>query len=268
MPRFGLGLGIDALPGKQDPDASSFISRAGITSPAQKVAVNNLATGLKAYGLWTLCTSIFPMVGGTAGAHSQDLKGTARSITWVNGPTHNAQGVKGNGTTQYGYVTNSIGSYTTNGHMAAYHTTAPTTAGDYRDSMGLGGHLGAAEYWILQPVNNDCEYFSGALASAVAGIGVNPTVGLFAFHRLSSTGLYAFKNTTNVAISVVADSAVYPPQLLGILCRNQDNVGGTPLEHSDATLGFVSYGLAMNPTQHTNFYNLIQAFQTALGRAV
>jgi hypothetical protein len=89
-----------------DPDAQAFITAAGITDPTQQVAIDNLVIGLKADGIWTNMTAIYPFVGGTATTHKYNLKDprdldAAYRLAFSGGWTHNSNGITGNGVNTY-----------------------------------------------------------------------------------------------------------------------------------------------------------------------
>jgi hypothetical protein len=57
-----------------DTDAQSFITAASLTDTTQTNAVNDLVLDLKAAGLWTKISTLYPMVGGNATSHKFNLK--------------------------------------------------------------------------------------------------------------------------------------------------------------------------------------------------
>jgi hypothetical protein len=103
-----------------DANAQAFITAANITDATQQTAINNLVVGLKADGLWTGMTAIYPFVGGTATTHKWNLKDprdldVAYRLSFNGGWTHNSNGITGNGTNAYAETFNnsafSFGAY-------------------------------------------------------------------------------------------------------------------------------------------------------------
>jgi hypothetical protein len=89
-----------------DANAQAFITAAGITDSTQQSAIDNLVIGLKADGIWTNMTAIYPFVGGTATTHKYNLKDprdldVAYRLAFSGGWTHNANGITGNGVNTY-----------------------------------------------------------------------------------------------------------------------------------------------------------------------
>ena len=100
---IGIGIGIPFYKaGGFDPDASAFITAAGITDQTQKTAINQLVIDLKSGGLWNKMKAIYPFVGGTASAHKFNLKDprdldAAFRLSFNGGWTHSATGALPNG---------------------------------------------------------------------------------------------------------------------------------------------------------------------------
>lgn len=266
MTGLGIGLGMDKIPVGFDPDAISFFTRAGITNPAQMGAVNTLVGDLKASNVWNKLIGIYPIVGGTAASHSQNLRSNTCPIFWVNGPTHNAFGVTGNGTTQYGYFSDTLTNYPRYGHMSVYLNAPASTAGFYRDYIGFGNEAGDGFYFIIQGVNVNLEFISGSVATGATTGAVNPLQGIIALNRRSDTELVGYKNSTVVATNVAADLNPVPLTLeMGFMCRMES---GGPFEISDGTFAFAAFGNALSHTESIAYYNAVQRFETSLGRSI
>ena len=125
---FGFGTGIAKKAGgvSYDADASAFFTAASITDTTQKSAVNQLVVDLKGYGIWTKCSAIYPIVGGTAGSHAVNLKtpGTY-NLTFATGMTHSSTGMVSNGSSGYAntYLNGNTVLSATSNHMSFYSGT-------------------------------------------------------------------------------------------------------------------------------------------------
>lgn len=108
-----MNIIISAITGAQgsgtpsDPDASLFITNAGITDPTQQSAITAMVISFKNAGLWTTAKAIYPYVGGTATTNKYNLKDprdldAAYRIVFAGGVTHNSGGVTFNGTSGIG----------------------------------------------------------------------------------------------------------------------------------------------------------------------
>lgn len=119
-----------------DTDADGYFTRASITDDTQKSAVNQLTRMHKASGVWTKIDFCYPYVGGTGPKHSHNLKSASYQLTWAGTPTHNANGITGNGTDAYGdtgFVPSTAGgNWTLNSaHLFVYcGTQTPTDTKD------------------------------------------------------------------------------------------------------------------------------------------
>ena len=111
-----------------DPDAQAFITAAGITDNTQKTAINTLVLDMKGFGIWTKMKAIYPFVGGTASSHKFNLKNpldtnAAFRLSFIGGWTHDANGIKANGTNGYAdtfFVPSVQYSVIDNAHISIY----------------------------------------------------------------------------------------------------------------------------------------------------
>ena len=83
-----------------DADAQAFFAAATVTDATQQAAVNTFVTARKAHGTWTSADRIAVFVGGNSTAHSKYLKGSG-TISFTGAPTHSANGVAFNGSSQF-----------------------------------------------------------------------------------------------------------------------------------------------------------------------
>jgi len=90
-----------------DQDAQDFLTRASITDPVARSAINELVNQLKAGGVWPLHYAIYPFVGDNSEAHRQNLVSGAYPINWQ-GTTHSIHGVTFDGIAAYGDTTYNI----------------------------------------------------------------------------------------------------------------------------------------------------------------
>lgn len=98
------------LEGTLEAETLTYIEDAGITDRGEIAAVNQLVKDLKGTGsttnntdVWSDMNAIYPVSPTSLDAAKYNLKDTTSyNITWANSPTHSADGVVGNGSTQYG----------------------------------------------------------------------------------------------------------------------------------------------------------------------
>lgn len=251
-----------------DPDAQAFITAAGITDPVQESAINQLVLDLKNYNLWSKMVAIYPMVGGTASAHSYNLKDTAQyQITWNGTLTHNFDGVKSNGSTGYGatgIIPNSVLSLD-NVHISSY---ASNVVQENTLDMGVSTN-GSQDHRLAYSRSYGGTTFWGANQNgwntATVIPGMLPIIGHQVVSRTGSAGadakLYLNSNlmqTGSTSSSALSDKEIY-------ICAY--NFGGSLNGVSTSTFSFFSVGEGLDSTETTNFYTAVQNFQVALSEA-
>jgi hypothetical protein len=94
---------------RTDPDATAYITAAGITDPTEQAAVIQLVSDLKGTGsttnntdVWSDSDRIYPISPTSLTAAKYNLKDPTKNITWYNTPTHATTGVAGNLLDTYG----------------------------------------------------------------------------------------------------------------------------------------------------------------------
>lgn len=85
-----------------DASATAFSNAAGLVDTTQRTAINTLVKDLKRFGLWSKIKAFYPFVGGSATSHKYNLvdprdTDDAYRLTFSGGWTHNANGIKSNG---------------------------------------------------------------------------------------------------------------------------------------------------------------------------
>jgi hypothetical protein len=258
-----------------DPDAQAFITAAGITNPTQQSAIDALVVGLKADGLWTSMTAIYPFVGGTATSHKYNLKDprdldAAYRLTFYGGWVHNSNGIIGN------YFNTYADTYLINynlGQMGVY-----TLSGD---NLVYGGRY-AVDYQY------DTLYFFPNIS-----LYADPGYAISFFANSTDNNNYMFNYDGYTGLTTISGGDGTSKQYHnGNLVSNIDPVTANPSPlpvslwfgsthtgynlndptypiYSNAThaFGFIS-SATFNSTQNTNLYNRIQTYQSTLGRAV
>jgi hypothetical protein len=261
MLSLGVSLASSNPVGGYDDDAligiAAVEAAGGTLTEAEKSACDTFIRGLKTQAIWSKCAALYLLVGGTESSNSVNWKtpGTF-DIAWVNGPTHDGNGVTGDGSSTYGETGMDMGTVCpqNDAHISAYcRTAAPTNAllgaidsGSSRMVISCGSNL--AEGWI-----NDSTVLNSAGT-------------LSAFHLLSRTASNARfiqRNATQVT-STTASVATVPYEMT-VLAQNED---GTATSFTDANLAFVSVGTGITTTQGLAFNTLVAALQTAFGRNV
>jgi hypothetical protein len=266
----------------EDSDAHAFVTAAGITSTTQANAINTLVTALKAAGIWTKMKAIYPFVGGTAESHKFNLKDprdadAAFRLTFSGGMTHSSTGVLFGGVNGYADTFFRPGSNydntTWNAHMSFYsrsNVEAPTTNW-LSGGFGVDSDYAAAAYFVLIVNRKGTRTIDGRLIGtqwASYTSALDDSRGLFMINKQSEALLKLTKNTTLLAQNTTSSWSVNKPGdklYLGAVNGSQSYSG---LNYDNKEYAFATIGSGLTDAEATAFYNAVQAYQTALGRAV
>lgn len=268
--KYSNTISLTTLP--FDVDAQAFFNRVttagGTLSTTERLAINTLVLQMKADGTWTKAKAIYPMVGSSAAACSQNLKSSSYTGTFSSGWTFSATGAKPNGTSAYMDTNfNCFNELTLhNNNISIYsRTDVKENSSDY------GSYTSAFSVMGINIRYNDSPSGTIYVANQREGgstdiILPNPnSLGFYQSNRTSSTLLKAFKNTTTLGTNTTLNNGVYPNRnvFLGAL-----NFSGTPNFFASRETAFFSIGEGLSDTEAINYYNSVQAFQTTLGRQV
>jgi hypothetical protein len=253
---------IEATPAF-DPDAADFFIATGITDPVQKDAVNTLVVSLKSESLWTKIVALYPFIGGTANAHSYNLRDrSAYQITWSGTVTHDANGITGDGLTGYG-DTGLLGSSltSTDSHLALYSRTllaaalpdAGASTDDDATIFDLWCFTVGGDRVISRSFNGTFLINAGASAG---GLITTTRSGTTHTNYRNGSALGSNSNSANASTGV---PSIY------VLSYNKSD---TPQTFATTNLAMMSIGRSFSAGDVTAFNSLVQAFQTALGRNV
>ena len=256
-----------------DADAQTFITSASLSTAQHKAAIVNLVAGLKASNvagtgtLWSKAYALYPFVGGTASAHSYNLRNTAsyqitNSGTWTTGVTHNANGITGDGTTGFGdtnFNFNAVSAINSASSYVYCRTQTLTTGTYFYQASGpsrptWGMEVSGASVRVQGP--------NSASANTVSRSAGSDFRKHLAINRSASNAvqLYvneAFSTSSNASTGAVSDDFFILTQ----------NYGGTAGGFTTANLAFAWFGQSLTEAEWTEFRNIVTSYQTALGRA-
>lgn len=267
---FNLGL---RMAGGFDSDAltafAAVESAGGSLTGAQKAAANAFIIGLKTEGIWTNIKMMYLMLGGTSGAHAVNWRNPAAfSVTWVNSPTHDANGVTGSVTAygDTGFNPNTQGmAQRPHGHFSYYRSVSNS------GNRGLGGcadGTGAMYAYVSNITHKfSARYENNAFFQSVAAGNsgcsvyqryfINPD----AYHQIFRNGASDGGPFTNANSGAVPNYSVY-------LCAYNGAGTATYMTANQTLCAFGMFSDTWTATQQANFYTLMQALQTAFGRNV
>ena len=249
-----------------DADAQAFITATGI-SGTNATATNKLVIDLKAANIWTKMKAVYPMVGGTATTCKYNLKdprdlNAAFRLNFVGGWTPSATGMTPNGVNAYAdtFFAPNIETDGTS-HYSFYSRTNVAASAVVFGCNSVGPNY---YYTTLNPRNlsNQC---TNAINENTGEVFPNSSsLGLFTLNRQNANDYDVWINSTkqiNTTKLALGRSAfkIY----LGAL-----NGAGTASNFSTNECAFFTAGLPLTDAEALAFYNIVQTFQTTLGRQV
>jgi hypothetical protein len=251
-----------------DPDAEAFLLAASITDATITSASNNLVLSLKADSIWTKMIAIYPFVGGTALTHKFNLKNPADSdaafrLTFVGSPTHDSDGIQGNGSSQYANTHLSPSLLNNDSNFSAYYSR--TTGSQNGVEYGARRQSDQNSFFTLSSAVGG----SGSLrnnTSASTSVPSNTiTDGYIAQGRTSISNIFFQRKTTvtNYTLNRTFTGSSLPIYLMAL---NDDTSGVT--FYSTRQFAFFCFGEDIDTTDSNNLKTIIDTFQTALSRNV
>jgi hypothetical protein len=251
---------------KVDANATAFLQVTGITDPVISSAINTLCIQLKQAGLWNSIYMLKPYVGGTSVTHSYNLVNTALyQSAYLGGVTHNANGVTYNGTNGYqnhNFNPNTVGINKNSFAYSFYSSTQTFGTGTRPLGIRINTNSAPSDFWVYQ--SSGSFFFS---VWDVTPTGVNSNfLGLKTFQRISNTVKNDYRNGVLIANSSVNSDALALPNFNLPEGAMQDTSSITGYTAFNSRMSCIS--LSRTAAEELTFYNIIQQFQTTLGRQV
>lgn len=246
-----------------DTDALAFITAANITDTTQKNAVNYLTASLKSYNLWNKCKAIYPIVGNNAISHKYNLKDprdldAAFRLQFVNGWTHSSTGALPSGTDGYAntFINPSSLLSINSAHFSKYNRN--------NDLIGtkIDGCYDVINDKFMQQNYSNGNGILGDL-STIASYTPSNSIGLFTTSRSASNLVKVYKNSTQISTNTTI-AAGLPNINIYIGARNERYT--LPTFHNSYECAFASIGDSLSDVDVINLSNIVQNFNTILGR--
>lgn len=260
-----------------DYDALSFISAAGITNQTQVLAIHNLVNSLKIANVWSKMKAIYPFVGGTASTHKWNLKdprdlNAAFRLVFYGGSvgwTHSSNGALPDGTSGYADTFFNPRNNLTNAeliHMSYYSRT--NSAYSIEVVMGCSDSSGGTALLVRRStdiggIQHDVQTGN---ATYISGTGTVTNGSGFFLGVQTSTDIRFLRNNTSVTLTKTANRNVdRQNQSMFLGAKSQI---GTADNFTNKQVAFASIGTTLTPQNETDLYNIVQQYQTLLGRQV
>jgi hypothetical protein len=249
--------------------ADIYLSR--LTNPptgAQETAVIQFFTDMVDAGIFQGSHKIELAIGGNAADHAWNARypfdnNHSMKSEYIGSPTHDANGVSLNGTTQV-VRTNA---YTR--HLNDYDKQISI----YKRNTNFGGVvINAGNLNTAQGFGFVEDAAGGRTRFYAEGVGIGPYAtgvnGLWSLSRESSTVIRYRRNGVNDTLSPYTGVAVYNKVSAEITIGAEMSQSLTFAAFNNLNYSYFRVGNALTDSQETNHYNIVQALQTALGRQI
>ena len=261
---------------RYDADTQAYLDATGL-DVSYAPALDALVSSLKANGLWSKMTAIYPMIGGTANLHQWNLKDprdadAAYRLTFHDGPSTTNSTALGYRPSAQGQMVD-VGGYAdthltpsteladVNSTHLAYYSLAEVPPGDRCELGCYNWSGGGSRFHIIACYNGNAFYFGMGEEGATYTLTPSST-GLFVTTRTAADRTAAFRNGTLLTTSSAPPTNGLPnfPVWVGGI----DAYRG----RSDLPCGFASIGSGLDDRNVSDLYNIVQSYQTALNRQV
>jgi hypothetical protein len=263
-------LNVQQVAPALDPDAEAFLLAAGITDATITSAINNLVLSLKADNIWTKMIAIYPFVGGTASTHKFNLKdprdlNAAFRLEYFGSPTHSADGMQGNGSSQYANTSlNCRNILTRTNSGVSYYCRNNTTSNGHNGA--LNNSVTDDRFYFAERFIDDNNY--GILGAETNFISYpnSDSRGFFTWKRGATDLQEALKDGVLQATNTVNDTATLPNVNFAILATLTGV--STAIAYLDRNYASFFIHEYLTNAEAINLRNIDLAFQTALNRNV
>ena len=252
--------------GGTDPDAQAFFNRVtaagGTLSATEQNAVNTLTLSLKSFGIWPTLKALYPIVGGSAASCAQNLISSSFTGTFGGGWIFSTTGIQGNASNTFmdTALSPSISLTLSSGQISVYIRSIALE--DRCDIGTTNGAFGAVDEILL--MSNFPSLGFVPVYTQYGGGGTNfDARGFFITNRNSATITNGFKNGVKI-YNAAQTASILPVLPFTLGCQNATS----KTRFTTKEYAFCSIGDGITDVQASNFYTVVQTFQTTLSRQV
>jgi hypothetical protein len=251
------------------------VTSGGTVDATASGATITLFNSLFSNNLWTKLYAFYPVLGGVAASHSINAKSSVGlyNLVFNGGWTHTSSGMQGNGTNNYAttsLVPNSVFGTSTS-HLSIYVNLQGTVGnriydmGSNSSDPNLTAQLNITAKRTSGTGNNtlfdsgDFDGGNGRVSTTSQASASGMTVGSVR----SATDRTLYRNGSNIATQTANEPIVYSN--FGLFIGNQ-NTAGNALYFSSNRYAFATIGSGLTNTEIVNLSNIINTYETSLGR--
>ena len=244
---------------------AAFATATGITDTTILNALNTFDIGLISNGLATKMKAIYPFVGGTANTHKYNfMDPIAFRLVFYGGGIFSTNGYQPNAINAYAdTLLHDKYNLTLNSTHISYYSRT-NSIGNFGEMGNLGAHLGGSPGINLNLKKSDGNFYPRVADNNTGITNSDTSQGLFISNRTNSTQVRAFQNGT---LKLITSNSISLSDL-NIYIGAINHTFNGPYLFSNRQCAFASIGSGLTDAEALTFYNLVQAFQTALSRQV
>ena len=256
-----------------DADARAYLNAAGITDASQRSSFNTFVKGMKANNLWAKAAAIYPFMGGTASSHVWNAKdprdlNIAYRLEFVNGATHNSNGIQFNGTTQYARTFFNPKTILADSNSFSFGIYNRTNNSRAATDMGAASNSGttSTSIYLRWTDNNFYTELYRTGADFITVLNGTDARGFYLASRTSSTSLKAYKNGSQFGSTVTATNNTRQTDA-EIIIGAINSAGAGIFNYSNRNYCFaIIMNTGLSDSEASTLSSLINTLQTALGR--
>ena len=254
-----------------DSDVQAFFNRVvtagGILTNTEQVAISQLVLDMKTSGIWNSMKAIYPMVGASAAACSQNLKSSSFTGSFSSGWTFASNGITPNGTSAFmdTHLNTSANLTKTNAHLSLYVQNNVNSGTPYDLANASNTGMTSNPTYMQTRYNNNMSYFGIADANYTTALASTDSRGFWNLATNGGSTQTVYRNGTLFTSGVNASSAILANNNLYL---GAANANGTALYFSNKQFALCTIGDGLSTTNMADFYTAVQAFQTTLSRQV
>jgi hypothetical protein len=253
-----------------DQNVRNFALAAGINDTPIINSLDTFVSELKSNNLWNKFYALYPLVGGTSGSCKWNLITTSSfTLNYTGSFNFTNTGISGSGTTSNintSFIPNiNSADWATNNSFGVYVNTNVSGGYDMGAESPFPASPAGADTYLISRFSGDTAYFHNSSSVTVASTDSRG----FWFGGVSGssgTNMNLYKNGTSVASK--ASPTTYT--ITRALYFTANNTESGPAANANSTrqysLSFIAR--AFNSTEASTLNNIVQTFQTSLGRNV
>lgn len=251
--------------------ADLFLSKLTNSSPTIEAAITQLVGDLIDAGIWAKAYSIAPVVGGNSADHAFNLKypyaqRNAFYAQFMGSPTHDANGITTNGTTQLIRTQVMVNQLPLNNRQISVYKrnknipSSTTWFGGGNPNQNQGGFGLQGRY-----SDGNGYLITDGTFQQKSGVQESDTDGLHSLRRSASNASAWHRNG---ALFLASSNATVRDCGHEVVIGGELQAGGTIILPTAISAAYWYIGEALTDGQESDHYIIVQTFQTTLGRQV